>query len=205
MIHHVSTALLRWNQAAANAAGYCRRVRCRSRGRHRSPYLPEFIQLRRFFAPDQAAEDARYATWWAGKRGTFSVAAIKRWHRQTMEGLDAPQPKFIGRFRDEPGFDEEPVYIGSREGTKAAFVVGESMLSSIGFGRSQKSFTSSIRAVKTSTGMVCRLSSNWPPGPIRRGSELIRFATATDAPHGSLLTPFSCPTACLLCCGCGRA
>ena len=64
-------------------------------------------------------------TWWAGKRGGFSVATIKRWHRRTMDGLDAPQSKFVGRFRGEPGLEEEPVYIGSREGTKAALVAGE--------------------------------------------------------------------------------
>ena len=64
-------------------------------------------------------------TQWAGKRGDFSVATIKRWHRQTMAGLDVPHPKFVGRFRGEPGLEEEPVYIGSREGTKAALVAGE--------------------------------------------------------------------------------
>ena len=64
-------------------------------------------------------------TRWARKRGSFSVAAIKRWHRQTMEGLDVPHRKFVGRFRGGPGLEEEPVYIGSREGTKAALVFGE--------------------------------------------------------------------------------
>ena len=64
-------------------------------------------------------------TRWAAKRGGFSVAAIKRWHRQTMEGLDVPQPKFVGRFRGGPGLEEEPVYIGSREGTRAELVLGE--------------------------------------------------------------------------------
>ena len=64
-------------------------------------------------------------TQWAGKRGSFSVATLKRWHRQTMVGLDVPQPKFVARFRGEPGLEGEPVYIGSREGTKAALVAGE--------------------------------------------------------------------------------
>ena len=62
---------------------------------------------------------------WAGKRDKVSVAAIKRWHRQTMAGLDVPDPKLVGRFRGEPGLDDEPVYIGSHEGTKAPLVAGE--------------------------------------------------------------------------------
>ena len=36
-----------------------------------------------------------------------------------MAGLDVSQPKFVGRFK------AEPVYIGSREGTKAALVAGK--------------------------------------------------------------------------------
>lgn len=62
---------------------------------------------------------------WAERRGKLTAATIKRWHRQTMTGLDVPDPKFVGRFRGEPGLAYEPVYIGRREGTKAALVVGE--------------------------------------------------------------------------------
>ena len=64
-------------------------------------------------------------TQWAEKRGSFSVATLKRWHRQTMAGLDVPHPKFVARLRGEPGLKGEPVYVGGREGTKAALVVGE--------------------------------------------------------------------------------
>ena len=52
-------------------------------------------------------------------------AILKRWHRQTMAGLDIPHPNFVARFRGEPGLEGEPVYIGSREGAKAALVAGE--------------------------------------------------------------------------------
>jgi Fic family protein len=62
---------------------------------------------------------------WADNRDSITVATIKRWHRQTMSGLDVPDPKYVGRFRGEPGLDSEPVYIGSHEGTKAAHVAGE--------------------------------------------------------------------------------
>jgi len=62
---------------------------------------------------------------WADQRDKVTVATIKRWHRQTMTGLGVPDPKFVGRFRGEPGLEGEPVYIGSHQGTKAALVVGE--------------------------------------------------------------------------------
>lgn len=62
---------------------------------------------------------------WADQRGKITVATIKRWHRQTMAGLDVPDPKVVGRFRGEPGLEAEPVFIGSHAGTSAALVVGE--------------------------------------------------------------------------------
>lgn len=62
---------------------------------------------------------------WADQRGKITVATIKRWHRQTMAGLDVPDPKVVGRFRGEPGLEAEPVFIGSHAGTSAALVVDE--------------------------------------------------------------------------------
>ena len=62
---------------------------------------------------------------WADKGGKVAAATIKRWHRQMMSGLDVPDPKYVGRFRGEPGLEDEPVYVGSRGGTKASLVVAE--------------------------------------------------------------------------------
>ena len=62
---------------------------------------------------------------WADKRDKITVATIKRWHQQTMVGLDVPDRKVVGCFRGEPGLEGEPVYIGPHEGTNAALVVGE--------------------------------------------------------------------------------
>jgi hypothetical protein len=62
---------------------------------------------------------------WANQRGKITTATIKRWHRQTMAGLDVPHPKWVARFRGEPGLEGEPVYIGSRRGAKAERVAGE--------------------------------------------------------------------------------
>jgi Fic family protein len=62
---------------------------------------------------------------WADKREKISAATIKRWHRQTMRGLDVPAPKFVGRFRGERGLEAEPVYVGAYQGTQASRVVAE--------------------------------------------------------------------------------
>lgn len=62
---------------------------------------------------------------WAEARGKITVATIKRWHQQTMAGLEVPHPNVLGCFRGEPGLEGVPVYIGSHAGTNAARVVGE--------------------------------------------------------------------------------
>ena len=62
---------------------------------------------------------------WADRRDKVTAATIKRWHRQTMLGLDVPDPKYVGHFRGEPGLEGEPVFIGTHEGTNADLVAGE--------------------------------------------------------------------------------
>ena len=62
---------------------------------------------------------------WASQRDKLTASAIKRWHRQTMAGLDVPHPNRVARFRGEPGLAFEPVFVGSRQGTKAEHVAGE--------------------------------------------------------------------------------
>lgn len=42
-----------------------------------------------------------------------------------MEGLDVPNPSFVGRFRGEPGLETKHVYIGSRPGLKPTLVLGQ--------------------------------------------------------------------------------
>ncbi len=62
---------------------------------------------------------------WADRREPISAATIKRWHRQTLAGLDVPNSKFVARFRGEPGLESEPVYVGSRAGTEPQHVAEE--------------------------------------------------------------------------------
>jgi Fic family protein len=61
----------------------------------------------------------------ANRRSNFTATLIKRWHREIMAGLEAPRPRFIGRFRGEPGLEGEPIYVGLHAGVTAALVVGE--------------------------------------------------------------------------------
>ncbi len=60
---------------------------------------------------------------WADRRARIDAPTLKRWHRQTMAGLEVPHPKLVGRFRGEAGLEGEPVFIGPREGTAAHLVV----------------------------------------------------------------------------------
>ena len=62
---------------------------------------------------------------WAEARGKITVATIKRWHQQTMAGLEVPHPNVLGCFRGEPGLEGVAVYVGSHEGTNASLVAGE--------------------------------------------------------------------------------
>jgi Fic family protein len=62
---------------------------------------------------------------WASRREPIAATTIKRWHRHTMAGLDVPHPKFVARFRGEPGLESEPVYVGSRAGTEPQQVAEE--------------------------------------------------------------------------------
>ena len=86
---------------------------------------------------------------------------------------------------------------GRAKGPKQRLSLAGSMLSSIGFRRSKKSLTSSIRAVKTSAGMVFRLSSNWPPGPIWSGVRIDPFRNGNGRTAriltNAILMPYGLP------------
>lgn len=62
---------------------------------------------------------------WAARRESIAATTIKRWHRDTLAGLDLPHPKFVARFRGEPGLESEPVYVGQRAGTEPQQVAEE--------------------------------------------------------------------------------
>lgn len=69
-----------------------------------------------------ALRDARDA---AGRREAPTAALAKRWHALTMQGLEAPAPTWVGRFRGEPGLERIGVRIGPREGVPPGDVAGQ--------------------------------------------------------------------------------
>ena len=50
------------------------------------------------------------------------MEAARKWQRETMAGLDVPNPAFVGRFRGEPGVKIIRVWIGDTEGVAPANV-----------------------------------------------------------------------------------
>jgi len=67
---------------------------------------------------DQLGREAR-------ARAPLDPAVAKRWHARLMAGLDAPNPKWIGRFRGEPGAEMIGVRVGRHEGTPPGELTGE--------------------------------------------------------------------------------
>ena len=50
------------------------------------------------------------------RREVPSLKDARRWHRDTMAGLQVPDPKYVGRFRGEPGLETTRVWVGPHEG-----------------------------------------------------------------------------------------
>lgn len=70
----------------------------------------------------QVLRDARDA---AVRREILTVEAARGWQRDTMAGLDVPNPNCVGRFRGEPGLEAERVWIGPHEGAPPGKVAQE--------------------------------------------------------------------------------
>jgi len=61
----------------------------------------------------------------AVKRLTPTLKLIKSWHVDTMQGLTADEPKYIGSFRGEPGVEGIGVRIGGVPGVHSTKVAAE--------------------------------------------------------------------------------
>lgn len=59
------------------------------------------------------------------RREVPSLEDARRWHRDTMAGLQVPDPKYVGRFRGEPGLETTRVWVGPHEGAPPDKVAGE--------------------------------------------------------------------------------
>ena len=58
------------------------------------------------------------------RRDRLAFEDARRWHRDSMAGLDVPDEKYRGRFRGEPGLETTRVRVGDREGVAPADVSG---------------------------------------------------------------------------------
>lgn len=59
------------------------------------------------------------------RRDLPTVEDARRWQRDSMAGLDAPDERYVGRFRGEAGLESTRVWVGGREGAAPADVARE--------------------------------------------------------------------------------
>ena len=55
----------------------------------------------------------------AHRRVLPSVEAARHWHAATLRGLEVPDPRYVGRFRGEPGLEKIQVRVGGQFGIAA--------------------------------------------------------------------------------------
>lgn len=55
----------------------------------------------------------------ARRRTVLSVETARRWHAETLRNLTVPNPRYVGRFRGEPGLEKVQVHIGGQFGVAA--------------------------------------------------------------------------------------
>jgi len=58
----------------------------------------------------------------AQERDRPTVKQARRWQVLAMEGLDVPDPRFVGAFRGEPGLESVQVRVGTNYGVNSAYV-----------------------------------------------------------------------------------
>lgn len=61
----------------------------------------------------------------AERREAPSTEAARQWQTRLMEGLDAPKPQYVGKFRGEPGLEKVQVRVEGNYGVDPAKVAEE--------------------------------------------------------------------------------
>jgi len=59
------------------------------------------------------------------RRDLPSIDSAREWQRSSMEGLDVPDPNYVGRYRGEKGIENVRVWIGTYEGAVPGKVAGQ--------------------------------------------------------------------------------
>lgn len=63
------------------------------------------------------------AVMWARARGDVSIELARHWQKTMMRGLQAPDSRYVGAFRGEPGLEDVEVLVAKQYGVPAAEVV----------------------------------------------------------------------------------
>ena len=61
----------------------------------------------------------------ASHREIPTIEVARNWQALAMQGLDAPESRFVGTFRGEPGLEKVQIRVGSNFGTDSAKVTEE--------------------------------------------------------------------------------
>ncbi len=59
------------------------------------------------------------------RREAPTLEAARRWQTLVMNGLDVPDPRFVGAFRGEPGLEKLQVRVGANYGVESVNVAAE--------------------------------------------------------------------------------
>ncbi len=61
----------------------------------------------------------------ARRRELPSLQSMRRWHAEVHSNLDAPDPRYVGKFRGEPGLEIVQVHVGGQyRGDSASMCLG---------------------------------------------------------------------------------
>jgi fido (protein-threonine AMPylation protein) len=55
----------------------------------------------------------------ARRRVGLSIETARQWHAEILRGLAVPEPRYVGRFRGEPGLEKVQVHVAGRFGVAA--------------------------------------------------------------------------------------
>lgn len=55
----------------------------------------------------------------ARRRVGLSIETARQWHAEILRGLAVPEPRYVGRFRGEPGLEKVQVHVAGRFGIAA--------------------------------------------------------------------------------------
>jgi hypothetical protein len=127
-----------------------------------------------------------------------SVEDAREWHRKTMEGLNAEDPKYVAAFRVEEGLEDVWVSVGAlQELIPRTLQVSWPILSS-GCKPKLRNSTMRLGSAGSQTQRNWPRLFGWAHGRTPNGCEFILLPTATVVRRAYGLTALLCGTGCHL-------